>query len=345
MKKKYLVLYFIVFTSLSIFGQSKEDIKKITSEYNMPKLKEMEAYYKKKAVAEKQKAIAVALAKNWPIYTVKDDGSISELMKLTPDGFPIYYSTDNVSAARSTRANHLNTGGSLGLNLNGQGLTVREWDGGNVRATHNAFGGRVTVVDDPENTVSASHPTHVCGTMVAAASPATVKGMAWQANARTFNWTDDDSEAVSEAQLGMLISNHSYGTPITSNGTTIPASFVGSYSGDAAIWDDIAYSAPYFLAVMSAGNDGQNEDNPEPLSFGFDKLVGNKTAKNNLVVASCADVAVAADGSFNPANINISGFSSEGPTDDLRIKPDITGNGENFILAIDFDTFKLSDWK
>jgi len=52
-----------------------------------------------------------------------------------------------------------------------------------------------------------------------------------------------------------------------------------SYSYDAYSWDDIAYNAPYYLAVMSAGNDGQNEDNPESLGIGFDKLVANKTAK------------------------------------------------------------------
>ena len=329
MKKKYLLLFSILFVCGSIFGQSKKDIQKITAEYDMPKLKEKEVFYRKKAHEEREKAIAKAQANNWPIYTIKEDGSISELMKLSPEGFPIYYVTDNVNAAKSTRANHLNTGGSLGLTLNGQGMTVREWDGGNVRTTHNAFGGRVTVVDDPTNATTVLHSTHVCGTLVAAASPASVKGMAYQANARTFNWTDDDSEAISEAQGGMLISNHSYGTPITSNGVTIPASFIGSYSGDAALWDDIAYNAPYYLPVMSAGNDGQNQDNPEPIAFGFDKLVGNKTAKNNLIVASCADVTVATDGTVNTANINISGFSSQGPTDDLRVKPDITGNGEN----------------
>ncbi|MGV3697634.1 S8 family serine peptidase [Flavobacterium sp.] len=328
MNKKYLLLFSVIFACGSLFAQSKQDIQKITAEYDMAKLKEKEAYYRKKAKEEKEKAIAVAQSKNWPIYTIKEDGSISELMKLTPAGFPIYYATHNVNAAKATRANHLNTGGSLGLNLNGQGMTVREWDGGNVRATHNAFGGRVTVVDDA-STTTVFHSTHVAGTLIAAASPASVKGMASQANARTFNWTDDEAEAISEAQLGMLISNHSYGTPITNNGTTIPANLIGSYSGDAAAWDDIAYDAPYFLAVMSAGNDGQNENNAEPLSFGFDKLVGNKTAKNNLVVASCDDVTVATDGTVNPATVNISGFSSEGPTDDLRIKPDITGNGSN----------------
>lgn len=329
MKEKYLLLLSLLFVSASFFAQSKEDIQKITAQYDMPKLKEKEAFYKEKQAADKRKAIAVARVRNWPLIIKSEDGNFSELMRLSPEGLPIYYSTQNVNAAKSTRANHLNTGGSLGLNLNGQGMTVREWDGGNVRASHNAFGGRVTVVDDPTGTTFAAHSTHVCGTLVAAASPAAVKGMAYQANARTFNWTSDESEAISEAQSGMLISNHSYGVPITSNGTTLPSWLIGSYISEAAAWDDIAYNAPYYLAVMSAGNDGQNQNNPEPIAFGYDKLVANKTAKNILVVASCEDVTVAADGSVNTANITISDFSSQGPTDDLRIKPDITGNGAN----------------
>ena len=330
MIKKHLLLFSILLVCSTVFGQTKEDVKKITAEYDMPKLKEKETFYREKASIQKKKATAAARAKNWPIYVTKDDGSISELMKLSPEGLPIYYSTQNVNAAKSTRANHLNTGGTLGLNLNGQGMVVREWDGGNVRASHNAFGGRVTVVDDA-STTTVFHSTHVAGTLVAAASPAAVKGMAYQANARTFNWNDDEAEVISEAVGGMLISNHSYGVPITSNGTTLPTWLIGSYSFDAYSWDDIAYNAPYFLAVMSAGNDGQNEDNPEPLAFGYDKLVANKTAKNNLVVASCDDVTAATDGSVNVANVNISGFSSQGPTDDLRVKPDITGNGSNII--------------
>ncbi|MDI1317646.1 S8 family serine peptidase [Flavobacterium sp.] len=329
MKKNFLFVLSVLFVVSSISGQTKDDIRKITSGYDLALLKQKETFYKKRARIEKEKAVAAALAKGWPILTVKEDGSISELMKLSPDGFPIYYSTENVNAAKSTRANHLNTGGSLGLNLNGQGMTARVWDGGNVRTTHNAFGGRATVVDDPTNTTTVAHATHVTGTMIAGPSPASVKGMAFQANARTFNWTDDESEAISEIQDGMLLSNHSYGVPITSNGTTLPSWIIGSYTYDAYAWDDIAYNAPYYLAVMSAGNDGNNENNTEPLGFGLDKLVANKTAKNILVVASCEDAPVAADGSVNVSNITISSFSSQGPTDDYRIKPDITGNGSS----------------
>ena len=329
MKKNYFLLLAIIFVSCTVFSQSQADVKKFTANYDMATLKKTEEFYRKKQEVEKRKATAVALIKNWPLIINNEDGNFSELMRLSPEGFPIYYTTQNVNAAKSTRANHLNTGGSLGLNLNGQGMVVREWDGGNVRTTHTAFGGRVEVIDDPSNTSTAAHSTHVCGTMVAAASPAAVKGMAYQANARTFNWDLDDSEAIAEAQLGMLISNHSYGVPVTSSGTTLPSWFIGSYSSDAYIWDELAYNAPYFLAVMSAGNDGQNDNNPDPLSFGYDKLTSNKTAKNNLVVASCEDVIVATDGTTNVANINISSFSSQGPADDLRIKPDITGNGAN----------------
>ena len=250
-------------------------------------------------------------------------------MKLTPEGLPIYYYTTNVDAAKSTRTNHLNTNGSLGLNLNGQGMTVRVWDGGNVRTAHNAFGGRVTIGDDASNTANIFHATHVTGTMIASANPANIKGMASQANARTFNWTDDESEAISEAIGGMLISNHSYGVPITNNSVTLPSWFIGAYSSDAAAWDDITYNAPYFLPVMSAGNDGQNNNNPEPISFGYDKLTSNKTAKNPLIVANCQDVTTATNGTVVLSNILINSSSSQGPTDDLRIKPDITGNGTN----------------
>lgn len=322
-------MFLISCKSFVSFGQSEQDVKKIIANYDLAKLKKTEALFRKNSSAEKEKAIAMALLKNWPIVITDENGNFSELMKLTPDGFPIYYSTQNVNAAKSTRTNHLNTGGSLGLNLNGQGMVVREWDGQNVRVTHNAFGGRVTVIDDPANATTAAHATHVCGTMIAGATPASVKGMAYQANARTFNWTDDSAEAVSEAQLGMLISNHSYGVPITSSGVTLPSWYIGAYSNEAAAWDEITYDAPYFLPVMSAGNDGQNNNNPEPILTGFDKLTSDKTAKNSLIVASCEDVTVAADGSVNTSTITISSFSSQGPADDLRIKPDITGNGTN----------------
>lgn len=330
-RTKFLLLVF-TFIANSIFSQSKEDVNKIIGNYDLSKIKELQVELKSKTTLEKQKAEAIAKIKNWPVRVINKDGSISELMKLTPDGFPIYYTNNNINAAKSTRTNHLNTGGSLGLDLNGQGMVARVWDGGTVRSTHNLFTGRVTIVDDPTSTTYASHSTHVTGTIIASNASANTKGMAYMAQARTFEWTDDNSEALSEVQLGMLLSNHSYGVPITgSTGTVLPSWYIGSYTHDAKIWDEIAYVSPYYLAVMSAGNDGLNNANTEPLANGYDKLVGNKVGKNNMVVANAQDAFVTTNGTLTRVDINSS--SSQGPSDDFRVKPDITGNGTTVTSA------------
>ena len=91
--------------------------------------------------------------------------------------------------------------------------------------------------------------------------------------------------------------------------------------------------------VVAAGNDGnQNSYNGAPLdgNSSYDKLTGHSTSKNNLVVANAQDANIAADGTLISVSINSS--SSEGPTDDYRIKPDITGNGTNV-----YSTYQNSD--
>jgi hypothetical protein len=89
---------------------------------------------------------------------------------------------------------------------------------------------------------------------------------------------------------------------------------------------------PYYLPVYSAGNDGAN-NNPNATTAGFDKLMTNKTAKNNLVVANAQDANINANGDL--ISVFINGGSSEGPTDDFRIKPDISGNGTQLFSSYD----------
>lgn len=73
--------------------------------------KPIKVSYKKKEAAEKKAAYEAAKRNGWPII-IEKDGVYQELMKLTPDGYPLYYATEsNVVAARSTRANFLNSGG------------------------------------------------------------------------------------------------------------------------------------------------------------------------------------------------------------------------------------------
>ena len=67
------------------------------------------------------------------------------------------------------------------------------------------------------------------------------------------------------------------------------------------------------------------------LGTGYDKLTGNKTSKNNLVVANASPF-VTTGGVL--INFPINSSSSQGPTDDFRIKPDITGDGTNVYSSI-----------
>lgn len=330
MKNKYLLLCISVFCSVVATAQTKEDTEKIIRSYDLEKIKAKEIELRDKQLARKQKALALAKINNWSEFIRNSNGTTDELMSVTPDGFPIYYSNNNLNAARATRANHLNAGGSMGLSLDGQGMVARVWDGGTVRRTHNGFTNRVTTVDDAGTTYN-FHATHVTGTIIAIniAPGNNTKGMASQATARTFNWDSDESEALSEVQGGMILSNHSYGVPVTNQttGVTLPAWFIGAYTETSREWDEIAYLSPYYLPVMSAGNDGTNNNNATPIAAGYDKLTTNKTAKNLLIVANANDATIAADGTLTAVTINTS--SSQGPTDDRRIKPDITGNGTN----------------
>lgn len=331
----------ILILSLSLkftpsFSQNAKEIASIVKSYDLKKLQQLQKYYENQSRIQKQQALKAAKINNWPEFIKNENGSVDELMKLTSDGKPLYYSVNNKDAAKSTRTNFLNSGGGLGLALDGQNMTARVWDAGKVRTTHQEFGGRVTVNDNIAGpTGNHFHSTHVTGTIAAAGVVANAKGMAPLAQVKTFDWTNDVSEAISEVQQGMLLSNHSYGVPIVNNGVFVPSWYIGAYTEESRAWDEVAYNAPYYLMVASAGNNG-NDTNPNASTTNYDKLTGNKTSKNNLVVANTNDANIATNGTLTSVTINSS--SSEGPADDLRIKPDIAGNGTGL-----YSTLETSD--
>jgi hypothetical protein len=126
----------------------------------------------------------------------------------------------------------------------------------------------------------------------------------------------------------------------------------GHYHTIAGQWDDVAYTKNYYLAFAAAGND--RSDNPPlgatvyyynanagwqsiiydlttcPLGDGvaeggYDTLCGPAVAKNIMTVGAVGDAVANATRSI--ADANMAPFSSWGPTDDGRIKPDIVANG------------------
>lgn len=332
-----IVSIFLLITHMS-FAQTEQQKRDITENYNQAELTRLESEFATKAAFKKQQAILMARQRGWEVLKQNSDGSFDELVAVSEEGEPIYYALHNVSASRSTRANTLNSGGLLGLNLDGQNMTAHVWDGGPTRVTHQEFdgpgGNNRVIINDGVTSLNGNsfHAQHVTGTIMASGVQANAKGMAPQARARTHDWNNDLAEATTAAANGMLISNHSYGF----RASQIPDWWFGAYTDEARDWDILFYNSPFYLMVNSAGNDGNdNSSNSQPLngSSSFDKLNGTATAKNNLVIANAQDANIASDGSLISVAINSS--SSEGPTDDLRIKPDIAGNGTQVYSTYD----------
>ncbi|WP_299619244.1 S8 family serine peptidase [uncultured Tenacibaculum sp.] len=313
-------------------AQNKKQIEQIRSQYNLTKLQKIEKSIESKENLQRKEAVKIAKQQGWETSITTKDGVFLQLQKVI-DGTPVYYKTFNVDAARSTRTNHLNNGGSLGLNLMGQGMTAHVWDGGIARASHQEYdgagGNNRFSVGDGSSTLN-FHAAHVTGTIIASGVQADAKGMAPHASAVGYFWDNDQSEATSAAASGMLVSNHSYGFAARNPNTgqvQLPQYFFGGYIDESRAWDEILFNAPNYLMVVAAGNDGNdNTANSNPTGgSGWDKLTGHSTSKNNLVVANAQDANIDANGNLISVSINSS--SSEGPTDDFRIKPDITGNG------------------
>ncbi|MDP2686671.1 MAG: S8 family serine peptidase [Aequorivita sp.] len=341
MFKHYSKLIFRCFFIISIFGiipatgqikksesnKYEKQIAQIVESYDQAELSNIYSQLSSKALLNRAEAKSYAILHNIPLRYENAEGVLFELQFIADDGSPIYFQTFNANAAISARANYLNTGGGLGLNLNGDDLTAHVWDGGLARSTHQEYDGtggnnRFSIGDG--TAVLNFHAAHVTGTIMASGVDSAAKGMAWQANAVGYDWNNDTSEATTAASNGMLVSNHSYGY----GASGIPDAWFGQYGADARDWDAIMRNAPYYLMVVAAGNDGNdNVSNGVPLDgqAAYDKLSGHATSKNNLVVANGQDATINPDGSLNSVVRN-SG-SSEGPTDDYRIKPDIMGNG------------------
>ena len=143
------------------------------------------------------------------------------------------------------------------------------------------------------------------------------------------------------------------------NGTTaasIEADF-GAYNTYAQESDALAFNAPYYLIFRSAGNERNNNPaagqmvalSPGSTNVvaydpslhpagdgsyrgGFDNIGYDAVAKNVITVGSVLDAVTS--GTRDPSKATPSAFSSFGPTDDGRIKPDVVANGEGLYSSL-----------
>ncbi len=324
---KIKVLPLLLLLPFFAFSQTAEEKRKLASFSN----KEANAVLAKELQKEEQQRklrLDAYLKSNPQISKVEitDDGfGKKELMDVLPNGEKIYAQTHNAGSAITARANSLYSGGSLGINIQGQGMTAGVWDGGTVRGTHQEFmvGGTSKVTNMNTSTLS-NHATHVAGTIGAQGIQASARGLAFNANILAYDWTNDLTEMLNEASTGLLVSNHSYGI-----GALNSLWFYGAYDSRAQQIDNICYNNQYYLPVVSAGND-RNETAPPgstqiAAKQGYDLIFGHGNAKNVLTVAAINEMT----NYIGLASPQMSQFSSYGPSDDGRVKPEISMKGVN----------------
>jgi len=196
------------------------------------------------------------------------------------------------------------------------------------------------------------HATHVAGTMVAAGIQNNAKGMAYGGLLKSWQWSNDESEMAAAAANGLEISNHSYGYArgweynngswqwygVSSISADEDYKF-GFYDAGARQWDQIAFNAPYYLIVKSAGNDrgegpsnaGNGSAEKDGGTDGYDCISPRGVAKNILTVGAVTEVSEYT----GSESVVMSNFSCWGPADDGRIKPDIVGKGVGVYSPMD----------
>ncbi|MEL1243346.1 S8 family serine peptidase [Flavobacterium sp. DGU11] len=317
--KGMLIIAISAMGSVSAFAQTPEQKKLIVKDNNLEELARIsteEREFKTKNYAE---ALRLAEINGWPLKRTNSNGDSQKLAGVTEDGHPVYFTMYNLGQAKTTRADKLHPGGGMGLNLTGQGMTIGIWDGEQVRETHENFDGRVEIID--EFVGYGDHATHVAGTMAGGGLvKSAARGIAYQANIRSFSgFANDTDEMADEAGAGLLVSNHSYGF----SPNPMPEWFWGAYGNYARSIDEITYSAPRYQPVIAAGNDRGSSPENNPEKGGYDLINCYATAKNAIVVAAVFNV----PNYTGPDSVQMSSFSSWGPTDDNRIKPDISAKG------------------
>jgi len=151
----------------------------------------MVAELAERARERRAEAERVARTRGWRVRGRTAAGRFYELQAVR-NGRPVYYITNNSNAAISTAVHEVREVSPY--NLSGNGQTVGVWDGGAVRATHQEFGGRVTVMDGASGNF---HATHVGGTIGAGGVVANARGMAPEVTIDSYDWNSDESEMAS----------------------------------------------------------------------------------------------------------------------------------------------------
>jgi hypothetical protein len=207
------------------------------------------------------------------------------------------------------------------LGLDGTGVVLGMWDDDRPDTLHPDLAGRVTPLD---GMFLSPHSTHVAGVAVGTGvnsvnhggTPFQWRGVAPAAT--LFAWDVEDHLIESFTAIntyGIDVSTNSWRYPVDDSNCDL----FGDYGSDAPEYDAIVrgiFGKPVSI-VFAAGNERDDGICGKDTLGGYWTMPPPGTAKNVITVgAHFSDMASA-----------MTGFSNWGPTDDGRMKPDMTAPG------------------
>ncbi|PZC47928.1 MAG: Carboxypeptidase regulatory-like domain-containing protein [Chloroflexi bacterium] len=233
----------------------------------------------------------------------------------------------NENARRVTGAEVVH---AVPYDLDGSGVAVAIWELDNI-APHPDFAERLIYGESDRS--FGTHPTHVAGT-VGGDGDDRYRGIAPGATLLAYDILNSsgggDSFATLINEYGVAIgthdavaSNNSWGSVVGSSN----CSAFGNYSSDSSFFDGIVEGdAGGPITVVFAAGNSRNDNicgmQSSPLYTNYGTILpGGQTAKNTITVGATVS-------SPAPNEDTMTTFSSWGPTDDGRIKPEIVAPGQ-----------------
>src|SRR3989344_2680128 len=216
----------------------------------------------------------------------------------------------NDGARNSLNVDALHTNYSLSGSL----INIGEWDAGHADNTHYDLVNRIIFGDAASIQY---HSTHVAGTAIGNGNQSSLnggydsqwKGMAPNATIISYEWFNYDTD----------ISTNSWGLNV---GGYYPCEYMGNYTTANLILDNIVNGSfgKKVLVIWAAGNDrsrGLCGTDPLNVNNNYINIPPYGTGKNVLTI-----------GAVNSDDDSMPSYSSWGPTDDGRVKPDLVAPGD-----------------
>lgn len=273
----------------------------------------------------------------------------------------------NNSAAKEEHLNAVSICNDWHLTGRGQvvGHADTGLDTGEASTIHEDFKGRIKAIFDRANggTDAADymgHGTHTAGSICGsgASSNGKYRGIAYEAQLVSQCLVDNQSGSFNGADDLFDLFQQSYdaGAPIHSDSWGDDS--YGAYNNLSRTTDLFAWTHPDFLAVFAAGNNGNDEDDDGVVDL--NSIAAPATAKNVLSVGAAENDRTATSEGYrdytygrawpnsfganpikddyiswsanpSPYQQGMAAFSSRGPTDDNRIKPEVCAPGTDVI--------------